>query len=88
MRNSSPQIFAKAWKDVTFDHTCTHTGERPFPCDEDGCEYSAAKPGTLTAHKRTHSDDRPYACNEPGCAYSATKAGNLKRHKNTHVGSV
>ncbi|KAJ1617906.1 hypothetical protein T492DRAFT_1132653 [Pavlovales sp. CCMP2436] len=36
-------------------HKRTHSGERPFACDEPGCEYSAAQAGSLKAHKRTHS---------------------------------
>ncbi|KAJ1640543.1 hypothetical protein T492DRAFT_583900, partial [Pavlovales sp. CCMP2436] len=56
-------------------HKRTHSGERPYACDEPGCEYRAAKAGNLTAHKRTHSGERPYACDEPGCDYRAAELG-------------
>ncbi|KAJ1628742.1 hypothetical protein T492DRAFT_140945 [Pavlovales sp. CCMP2436] len=40
-------------------HKRTHSGERPYPCDELGCKYSATQPGTLKKHKRRmHSGER------------------------------
>ncbi|KAJ1631486.1 hypothetical protein T492DRAFT_869817 [Pavlovales sp. CCMP2436] len=36
-------------------HKRAHSGERPFSCDEPGCEYSATQAGNLARHKRTHS---------------------------------
>jgi len=32
----------------------THTGERPYSCQVDGCEYSAKQSGTLTRHLLQH----------------------------------
>jgi uncharacterized Zn-finger protein len=37
----------------------THTGEKPFACEEDGCEFAAAKRGNLVSHMRTHSAATP-----------------------------
>ncbi|KAJ1635946.1 hypothetical protein T492DRAFT_862611, partial [Pavlovales sp. CCMP2436] len=36
-----------------------HSGERPYPCDEPGCDYSAAEAGTRVRHKREgeYADD-------------------------------
>ncbi|KAJ1624649.1 hypothetical protein T492DRAFT_1124289 [Pavlovales sp. CCMP2436] len=68
-------------------HKRTHSGERPFACDEPGCEYSAAEAGHKT-HKRTHSGERPYACDEPGCDFRASTTGSLKAHKRTHSGEL
>ncbi|KAJ1617776.1 hypothetical protein T492DRAFT_558122, partial [Pavlovales sp. CCMP2436] len=62
-----------------------HSGERPYACDEPGCEYRAAKAGGhLTRHKRTHSGERPYACDEPGCEYRSAQTTHLTAHKRTH----
>jgi hypothetical protein len=58
-----------------------HSGERPYACDEPGCEFSATAASSLKEHKRTHSGERPYACDENGCDYRATTAGHLKAHK-------
>ncbi|KAJ1615736.1 hypothetical protein T492DRAFT_557512, partial [Pavlovales sp. CCMP2436] len=52
----------------------THSGERPYACDEAGCEYSAARAGDLKRHKRTHSDERPFPCDETGREYRAITA--------------
>ncbi|KAJ1621413.1 hypothetical protein T492DRAFT_634591 [Pavlovales sp. CCMP2436] len=60
------------------------SGERPFPCDEAGCLYRAAKVGSLNKHKRTHTGERPHACDEPGCKFRAAHAGDL--NKRTHTG--
>ncbi|KAJ1615815.1 hypothetical protein T492DRAFT_896766, partial [Pavlovales sp. CCMP2436] len=35
-------------------HKRTHSGERPYACDELGCEYRSAQATHLTRHKRTH----------------------------------
>ncbi|KAJ1618412.1 hypothetical protein T492DRAFT_564050, partial [Pavlovales sp. CCMP2436] len=43
-------------------HKRTHSGGRPYACDEPGCGYRACKAGNLTRHKRTHSGERSYAC--------------------------
>ncbi|KAJ1633829.1 hypothetical protein T492DRAFT_589834, partial [Pavlovales sp. CCMP2436] len=45
-------------------HKRTHRGERPYTCDEPGCEYRSRWAGDLKVHKRTHSGERPYACDE------------------------
>jgi hypothetical protein len=68
------------------EHKRTHSGERPYACDEPSCNYRATRARDLAAHMRTHSGERPHACGEPGCRYSATTAGNLKSHKRTHSG--
>ena len=31
-------------------HKLTHTGDRPFRCSWDGCDYAAAQHGTLRSH--------------------------------------
>jgi KRAB domain-containing zinc finger protein len=37
----------------------THTGERPYSCEVEGCGYTAAERATLEAHMRTHTGKRP-----------------------------
>ena len=59
-------------------------GERTFPCEEEGCGYTAAKRCNLTAHMRTHTGERPYSCEVEGCGYTATQRSNLRRHVATH----
>ncbi|KAJ1639208.1 hypothetical protein T492DRAFT_623806, partial [Pavlovales sp. CCMP2436] len=76
----------RAGLQVQTTHKRTHSGERPFPCDEPGCRYSAAHASSLTTHKRTHSGKRPFPCDEPGCEYRAAEEGHLTAHKRTHSG--
>jgi uncharacterized Zn-finger protein len=66
-------------------HKRTHNGERPYACDEPGCEYRITTAGHLKTHKRTHGGEQSYACDAPGCEYKAAQPGDLTTHKRTHT---
>ncbi|MTI11934.1 hypothetical protein E1189_02485 [Sansalvadorimonas verongulae] len=55
-------------------HKLIHSGNRPFVCDQNGCNQSFTQATHLTAHKRTHTGDRPFVCDQDGCNKSFTKA--------------
>ncbi len=61
-------------------HMLTHSGERPFPCPNEDCDYVATQSGALSKHMRTHSGERPFPCTVEGCNYAATQSGALTRH--------
>ena len=61
-------------------HGRTHTGERPYSCEEEGCGYTAAERGSLVVHARTHTGERPYSCEVKGCGYTATQRDYLVAH--------
>ena len=63
-------------------HKRTHSGERPYACDE--CDYRCAAKGNLTVHKRIHSGERPFACDE--CDFLSAQFGHLTEHKRIHSG--
>jgi len=63
-----------------------HTGERPYGCEEPGCDYAAATSGDLKTHMRAHTGERPYGCEEPGCDFAAATSGQLKVHMRAHTG--
>ena len=67
-------------------HKRTHSRERPYKCDVDGCDKAFTQSGTLAQHKHTHTGEKPYKCDVDGCDKAFAYSNKLARHKRTHTG--
>lgn len=59
--------------------------ERPFLCEEPGCDRRFNRKFTLSEHMKTHTGEKPYVCPLAECARRFSTSGNLARHKRLHA---
>ena len=62
-----------------------HTGEKPYACKFDKCNYRTADHNSFRRHKLRHSGGHKYKCPYEQCNYTSIQSSTYKMHlKNKH----
>jgi len=74
-----PCAFTTLHSTTLRDHLTTHTGEKPYKCDFDGCNFALTTSGALSRHKRfaNHITNK-VICD---CGYITVSERGLNIHK-------
>ncbi|CAL4121073.1 unnamed protein product, partial [Meganyctiphanes norvegica] len=77
--NQCDKAFIKKRDLIT--HQMTHTGEKPYQCNQ---LRDSSQSSHLKTHQMSHTGEKPYQCNQ--CDKAFSRNSNLKIHQRTHTG--
>ena len=60
------------------------SGEKPFECEEEGCDRRFANSSDRKKHMHVHSTNKPYYCTAIGCDKTYTHPSSLRKHLKIH----
>ena len=75
----SPCAFTTFHPTTLRDHLTTHTGEKPYKCDFDGCNVALTTSGALSRHQRLENHIKNKVICD--CGYITVSERGLKIHK-------
>ena len=67
------------------EHQRSHTNERPFKCEEEGCNKAFLRDSHLKAHIKSHHENRrDWECDWPGCGQGFATGQRMRNHRKRH----
>lgn len=67
-------------------HRRVHTGEKPFRCPWDGCNWAFRRSDELTRHYRRHTGEKPFQCRF--CDKAFSRSDHLNLHMLKHKSAI